>query len=301
MKIVRHLLLISFLVVGYSVVKSQTNPHLSFYRYNWQLANPAAMTKTLILKDQLYYVGTVSWRQQWNDIEGAPRTGTASFEYRPNPSSYNYRMGVNTVFDNTHAISTNGAYFNYTYFTTIGHGHVIQAGFNAGIIWYRVNADKLKFVNSTDPTGVGQSQSFFEVGGGVVYRYLENFYVGLSYLNGVVLSRGIPSERAINRLKVPIEIERTRFFYSRSSLSNYCRFNRLMQQRNEFFALTRNSNSHSERHVLNTRSSDSICTEERIENFMCQVMKFPVLNFYAHVRKMLFLFSKTLLGICNSS
>jgi type IX secretion system PorP/SprF family membrane protein len=182
MRLKKTFTLFVFSIFGGTILLCQTNPHLSFYRYNWQLANAAAIDKSLILKDKLIYAANVTWRQQWDNIEGAPRLGTASFEYRADPKYSNYRLGVNTVFDNTHAIGTSGAYFNYTYFTKIGQGHVIQAGLNAGVIWYRVDANKLKFANQniSDPTSVGQSASFFEVGAGVVYRYQEYFYAGLS-------------------------------------------------------------------------------------------------------------------------
>ncbi len=168
--------ILAFSLITFSA-DAQITPRLNFYRYNWQLANPAAVDKTFIFDQNIYLLGNVTIRKQWWDIEGAPQTGILSFEHRSD--SY-YRIGVNVLFDHTHAFKTGTAIFNYTYFKPVGNDGVIYLGLSPGFTWFWVDQELLTFENTQDETVVTENQTFFDFGFGLMYVLDETFYFGIA-------------------------------------------------------------------------------------------------------------------------
>lgn len=168
------LLLYFYLVFGYTVVQAQQDMMYSQYMNNMLNVNPAyAGNKTVNNITALY-------RKQWVNVDGAPTTGSISWDYRKEDSNVGY--GVQ-IYNDKLGIETNTG-FNafYSYHIPFEKSSLVF-GLSGGVLNYRA-----AFLSGTNPTqGGGVDPSFNQdmnvisptAGIGFLYS-ASDWYVGLS-------------------------------------------------------------------------------------------------------------------------
>lgn len=161
MKALTTILFIS-LLSGYH---AQQETFSSMFWNNYTLFNPAATG--LFYKHQ----ANVMYRDQWDKVNGAPRTFTAN--YNTKLDFLHGGIGANYVHDKIGFTNTDRINLNYSYHLQLGKEGVLAAGISAGLIH-----------SATDPSLPYSSQkgNAFTMNFGLVYK-TERLNIGLSSTN----------------------------------------------------------------------------------------------------------------------
>lgn len=183
MKTSKYCLLAFLLLCLLPDAQAQLSQIGSFYRFNWQYANPAAVDKTFILSNGKYkMLLNANHRQQWSNVQGAPSTSFISFENYVKTSSI--RWGVSARRDRAGVFKNDGIIGNFCYFKqfTRSRSHIIHFGLNAGLISSRLNQDELRLADfgAADPASMQNGKMFLDLGAGALYRFDRWFYAGIS-------------------------------------------------------------------------------------------------------------------------
>ncbi len=170
-----HLFYIISLIFCASVL-AQQDPQYTQYIYNMSTVNPA------YVKDQPGVIsGGLLYRNQWQGIEGAPKTANAFINF---PTKRNVELSINYVRDEIgDAISVTNDFANidFAYITQISSGLKLAYGLKAGFNSLNINA--LDSNVSDDPAfnqKISESSITFGVG---LFLYGDRFYAGLSAPN----------------------------------------------------------------------------------------------------------------------
>jgi len=170
------LFLIALFLWGNNDVFAQKEPVYTQYMYNIGSFNPG-------------YVGSVqsleimaSYRMQWLDVSGAPRTIRAGANI---PMSNNINgIGFNLIQDALGPVSQtmiNGA---YSYQLQAGEDIMLSFGINAGGSLLNVDFSKGDFEFQNEPLlNANELSKFYPVIGTGAFMYAPNWYVGLSIPN----------------------------------------------------------------------------------------------------------------------
>lgn len=167
-------LLTALLLLTASSLFAQQDALFSQYMFNKMAINPGyAGSRELLTADILY-------RYQWVNIEGAPKTITASIHSPLN--NPHIALGLNVYNDRIGAMSYTGAMATFAYRIIFPTGKLsfgLQAGVkNNGIVW-----NDLLTYDESDPYLVYQVKKKIVPDANVgVYYYTDKFYVGLSSL-----------------------------------------------------------------------------------------------------------------------
>ena len=135
MKKVLIYILCSFVV---TIVTAQQTPLYSLYKFNDFIVNPA------IAGSNDYFLAQVNNRYQFVGIENAPVTATLSLHGRL--SSQPMGLGGIIYNDSQGAFSKFGVYGAYSYILEIDKRTDLAFGLNAGVIQYKVDMTKIKFL-----------------------------------------------------------------------------------------------------------------------------------------------------------
>lgn len=151
---------------------AQQRPIQSLYMFDPVLVNPA------YAGSQVQMSATTIYRNQWVNLEGAPKTVTASVH-----SSFSKaKMGVGLIFANDQIGIHNDAslYGLYSYKINLSGNSSISFGLQGGFNNLRSDYNKLTLKNLNDPNLAGVLTKFNpNVGTGIVYRR-NNFYFSAS-------------------------------------------------------------------------------------------------------------------------
>lgn len=171
------------LCIAFTALAQQT-PYLSFYRYNWQVVNPAAMDKSFIFNEHRPFIISGNYRQQWIGLEGAPKFFYASMEHKPvNDQQFSYpiKWGFQGFGDVTDGYETYGGYGNFSYFIPFlnPRGQFLHIGISAGIIQQKTALDEGDF-DIPEPDLNANVKWYADFAMGVFYRHKREWYVGIS-------------------------------------------------------------------------------------------------------------------------
>jgi type IX secretion system PorP/SprF family membrane protein len=163
-------------------VNAQQDPMLTQYMFNGLYLNPA------YAGSHKYWSSTLTYRNQWVGIEGAPETAVAAVD-GPLPNK-NMGLGLVIMHDRIGVTRQNTAIANYSYHLKVGNEAKLALGVNAGISQFSAKL--------TDLTVWDQDQVFqndvtskilprFGIG---AYFYAKKYYVGFSIPTLFAYQRG---------------------------------------------------------------------------------------------------------------
>ena len=155
----------------------------SQYIYNGLLINPAYAGSHIQLS------ATVSYRNQWVNFEGAPRTATLGVHSAVNRSKVG--LGLLATSDKIGSYTNTGIFAAYAYRIQDRKGGVFSMGLSGGLHNFRADYSSLKLKAGQDPTFNGTLSELKPNFGGGVYYYNKRFFGGFS---------------------VPVILKHTRFF-----------------------------------------------------------------------------------------
>ena len=191
----KYLILI-MCIASFYFGKAQKEPQYTQYMYNIGSFNPA-------------YVGSVetieiigSYRAQWIDIEGAPRT----FRFGANLPLGNDKMGLgfNVVNDELGPVSQTFIDVAYSYEINLSDSSWLSFGIDAGGSNLNIDYSQGNFLNPSEPLLFGQERSnFYATIGAGLFMYSDDWYLGASIPN--FLTNGIYNEEVVSLVEDKIQ------------------------------------------------------------------------------------------------
>lgn len=165
------IILIYFLVLSSGTICAQQEPQYSQYMFNLLNINPA-------------YAGnrethniTLLYRNQWTGIEGAPRTGTLSWDHRGDDSNVGYGLQIGN--DRLGVENTTFLKGFYSYRIPFQNSS-LSLGIDAGVLNYRADYSKISTTTPGDPLFKDNVNRYMpRVGVGCLYES-DKYYIGLS-------------------------------------------------------------------------------------------------------------------------
>ncbi len=157
---------------------AQQDPHYTQYMYNMNVMNPAyAGSKENLALGLLY-------RQQWVNIEGAPKTATLSAH---SPVGKNVGLGLSVISDKIGPVEENNIYTDFSYTLNLGEDRRLAFGLKAGATFHKVGLfseiGNGYVQQSGDPAfSENTSNTYLNLGGGFFY-YTNKYYVSFSVPN----------------------------------------------------------------------------------------------------------------------
>jgi type IX secretion system PorP/SprF family membrane protein len=164
------LLLISSLF-GVSIAYSQQEPMYSQYMFNMMNVNPA-------------YAGfrgssnlTLTYRYQWAGIEGAPKTGTMSWDNLLENS--NVGLGAQLYNDQLGVEKTSGFQGIFSYHVPFENSY-LALGLSAGLLNFRADYSDLKTIEPNDPVLQNYVNGWLPTAGFGAMYITDDWYVAFS-------------------------------------------------------------------------------------------------------------------------
>jgi len=152
-------------------LKAQQEPMYSQYMFNMLQVNPAYAGNRAV--DNI----TAVYRNQWMGINGAPKTGTISWDRRQEESNIGY--GLQIYNDRIGIEKTTGIQAFYSYRIAFNNSY-LSLGLSAGVLNYQAAFSKVETTQGNDPLFQEDVNGFLPtVGVGALYA-TEKWYVGLS-------------------------------------------------------------------------------------------------------------------------
>lgn len=177
--------------------KAQQDPLLTQYMFNGLFLNPA------YAGSHPYWSSTLTFRNQWVGLEGAPETGIAAVD-GPLP---NQNMGLGVVFfhDRIGVTRQNTMVFNYSYSIKTNSDSKLAFGINAGFSQYSAQLTDLTVWDNDVVFQNDLTSKVLPKFGAGAYYYAEKYYVGLSiptlfaYQSGVDFSLNLTNSSFLRR------------------------------------------------------------------------------------------------------
>lgn len=165
------ILFVGFFGLGTGTISAQQEPQYTQYMFNLLNINPAYAGNREVHNITLLY------RNQWTGIEGAPRTGTLSWDHRSTNSNVGY--GIQVGNDKLGVENTTFLKGFYSYRIPFKNSS-LSLGIDAGVLNYRADYTKINTSTSGDPLFQDNVNKYMpRVGVGGLYES-DRFYIGLS-------------------------------------------------------------------------------------------------------------------------
>jgi type IX secretion system PorP/SprF family membrane protein len=164
-------------------VKAQQDPMLTQYMFNGLYLNPA------YAGSHKYWTSTLTYRNQWVGIEGAPETAIAAVD-GPIPGK-NMGLGLILMHDRIGVTRQNTVIANYAYQIKTGEESRLALGINAGISQFSA---KLTDLTVWDEDKVFQNDLTSKIlprFGLGAYFYAKKYYVGVSIPTLFAYQKGV--------------------------------------------------------------------------------------------------------------
>lgn len=161
-----------------SNIQAQQDPHYTQYMYNMNVMNPAYAGSKESLSLGLLY------RQQWVNVQGAPKTGTFSMH---SPVGKSVGMGISAISDKIGPVEESNIYGDFSYTLNLGGEHRLAMGLKAGVTFHKVGLfSEIGNGYVPQPNDVAfrenSSNSYLNIGSGLFY-YTQKYYFAASVPN----------------------------------------------------------------------------------------------------------------------
>lgn len=183
----KRIILSLFLMMVAQMMFGQRTPYTPFYRYNWQMVNPAALDRIFMLSNTKTMMVSASYFKQWVEVEGAPEFYHVSFEHKPVVDRYfkhRIKWGMQAFEDKTDAIGTVGVYGNFSYYIEFNNSRdrTLHFGISPGFLQYKVDVNEENFADPSDPSigSFSDNRIYTDFNFGILYKHSRRFYVGAS-------------------------------------------------------------------------------------------------------------------------
>jgi type IX secretion system PorP/SprF family membrane protein len=165
-------LLTALLILLASSVFAQQDPLFSQYMFNKLAVNPGyAGSREMLTLDALY-------RNQWVNIDGAPKTISASLHAPLN--NPHLAVGMSFLNDNIGPMIYTNALATFAYRILFPQGK-LSFGLQAGFKYSGLDSKDLKSLDENDPLIISQIRNKFVPDANFgVYYYTDRYYLGLS-------------------------------------------------------------------------------------------------------------------------
>lgn len=165
------------LLMTFTDVHAQQDPHYTQYMYNMSVINPAYAGSKEGLSLGLLY------RKQWVDLEDAPTTATLSGH---SPVGKNVGLGLSIVSDKIGPVEETNVYGDFSYTLNLGGEHKLALGLKAGATFHKVGLFDQVYTNVPDADDPAFSENinntYLNIGTGLFY-YTNKYYVAFSIPN----------------------------------------------------------------------------------------------------------------------
>lgn len=164
--------IISLLILVVGCGYAQQRPLQSLYMFDPLLVNPA------YAGTQVQLSATAIYRNQWVNLEGAPKTFTATLH----SGFLKSKMGLGIILgsDQIGVHSETSAYGVYSYKLQLNRNAYLTMGIQGGFNYLESDYNKLNLKNLGDPNLTGATSKFSPNVGAGVYLRTPKFFVGLS-------------------------------------------------------------------------------------------------------------------------
>lgn len=173
----RYLALMILTFVSLFSLEAQQDAQYTQYMYNTMIYNPAyAGSRGVFSIESLY-------RTQWVGLDGAPDTGTFSFN---TPVGQGERVGLGLSIINDRIGPSQETYFDASFSYTLPISDVgkLAFGVKGGFSWLNVDFNKLNAFEPNDQFLQTNVDNTFSPNVGLgIYYHTPNFYLGLSAPN----------------------------------------------------------------------------------------------------------------------
>ncbi len=161
----------------------QQSPYLSFYRYNWQVINPAAFDKAFDFNENDFIISSALRTQTVDGVswEYMPKFFYSSIEQKSD--DHRVRWGLQVLGDKTDGYSTAGMYGNFSYYFRLPNSsQFIHIGVTPGLLQNRllVTADDFRDAGESGFDEGNNNALHFDVSAGIYFRNSQKWYAGLS-------------------------------------------------------------------------------------------------------------------------
>ena len=189
-------LMVAFLASGQAV--GQQLPQFSQYIFNGLHINPGYAG----YKNQGYIQST--YRNQWMDFPGAPRTFTVTADLSANEGMMGF--GASVLSDQMGPTRTTTGLLTYSYRIQTGKESFLGLGVSAGASEYQINGDLLDPLDGDDVEIPGGITNMFSPNMNVgLFFHTNRFYSGLSSYNMI-------GRRALDREDIALSFHDLHFF-----------------------------------------------------------------------------------------
>ena len=165
------------LLVIFTDVQAQQDPHYTQYMYNMSVMNPAYAGSKENLSMGLLY------RKQWVEIEDAPTTATF---FGHSAVGKNVGLGLSVISDKIGPVEENNVYGDFSYTINLGGEHKLAFGLKAGLTFHKVGlfSDIYNTLPQPDDPAFQENinNTYFNIGSGFFY-YTDKYYLGFSVPN----------------------------------------------------------------------------------------------------------------------
>ncbi len=177
MKIQYNIKVFLFAAVAVLAVQHTDAQQLPFFIQNENTLNPSFIGGDYFKYGMPTQAG-MRYRYQWAGVEGAPNTMNAYFSHFN--EDYNVLVGANFINDQTGPTGLTGVYGKTAYVIRASRDVMIAAGLTGGIVQYRINGDKLNFLEPGEIENGGITKIFPDFGGGATVYLDEQYYFGVN-------------------------------------------------------------------------------------------------------------------------
>ena len=201
----KHYSILLFIIISVHVCFSQQDPQYTQYMYNTQVVNPGYIGSKNALGLGLLY------RTQWAGFEGAPNTGTFTFNV-PLGTLKRNAIGLSIINDKIGPSNETSITIDYAYSLLLSGHARISFGIKGGLSILDVDYSKLNIYDNNDwqfAENIDKKMQA-QIGAGIYYNN-DKLYLGLSVPN-FFNSKHYNSNNTNNSDENAIAIERLHYF-----------------------------------------------------------------------------------------
>uniref|UniRef100_A0AB33KXX3 Type IX secretion system membrane protein PorP/SprF n=1 Tax=Tenacibaculum sp. Pbs-1 TaxID=3238748 RepID=A0AB33KXX3_9FLAO len=202
----KHYSILLLIIISVNVCFSQQDPQYTQYMYNTQVVNPGYIGSKNALGLGLLY------RTQWAGFDGAPNTGTFTFNM-PLGTLKRNAIGLSIINDKIGPSNETGITIDYAYSLLLSGRSRISFGIKGGLSILDVDYSKLNIYDENDWQFAENIDKKVQpqIGAGIYYNN-DRLYLGLSVPN-FFNSKHYNSDSVNNNNEDAIAIERLHYFF----------------------------------------------------------------------------------------
>ena len=173
--IMKKTILVILILLIASKINAQQDPQYTQYMYNMNVINPAYAGSS-----DATSIG-VLYRDQWEGLEGAPKTGTMNVHF---PAGKNVGIGFSAISDEIGPVNETNLYVDFSYTLNLAKDNRLAFGIKAGGTFHDIGLVDLSLIDPNDPFFANDiNENTPNFGAGVYFYKPNKYYVSFSIPN----------------------------------------------------------------------------------------------------------------------